>query len=1021
MLQIKNICKDYKMGRDVIVHALRDVSINFRTTDFVAILGPSGCGKTTMLNILGGLDKYTSGDLVINGTSTKDYTERDWDTYRNHSIGFVFQSYNLIPHQTVLQNVELALALSGVGKRERRNRAKEALKKVGLGDQTRKRPNQLSGGQMQRVAIARAIVNNPDIVLADEPTGALDSETSLQVMEILKEISRDRLVVMVTHNPELAEQYATRTIRMLDGVVTSDSCPLTEQEVNKELAQQRRLNCTINNGKTLKRGQNHSVTVQKAKQNALKKANKKPSLSWWTSFVLSLKNLLSKGGRTILTSFAGSIGIMGIALVFAVSQGMTNYINAVQEDTLASYPLTIQQTHTDMGAMFSNFVGSADSSVEQHEKDKVYEKLALYNLTKAVSKIETTQNNLSKYKEHLDEIIASGEGDLYNALNGVHYSYDLNLQIYTQNTEDNSVMAADTGEIMVEVLSSLYGVDMSGISATGGGMMSLLSQSSGSMSMWQELLPNKDGTLVNDVIKQQYEVVYGDWPTKANEVVLVVDKNNEIDDMTLYALGLKSRAEMDAIVDAVNNGQEPPETQGKSWTYQEITQLDYKTIFNFEFYKQFGDTWYDIREEEHGLENLYNDGGVGLKLNVVGIIRPDPNASSNMLTGSICYTSALTRYVIEQAQNAPIVLAQKQNPNKDVFTGKYFQNNNMDSNQKLQMVKDEIATMSVQQQQMILLQLISVPTEDQISAVTTQLQAIEDVDTLRGIVLQILTASGTANQMTTSYVNGLGLESLKQMIPTLAPAYAQIQNLQQNMVKYTAEQCVAMLQAMLVEPSDQVVDGLFQLVIDFADTTYEDNLITLGCLDISSPSAVNLYAVSFADKDIIKEDINAYNEKQSDENKLQYADYVGIVMSGVTTIIDAITYVLVGFVSISLIVSSIMIGVITLISVQERTKEIGILRAVGASKRNVSGMFNAETMIIGALSGLLGVGVTYLLCIPLNIILHTLTGISNLSAYLPVPIAVALVAISILLTLVAGIIPSRSAAKKDPVVALRTE
>ena len=1021
MLQIKNIYKDYKMGRDVTVHALRDVSLNFRTTDFVAILGPSGCGKTTMLNILGGLDKYTKGDLVINGTSTKDYTDRDWDSYRNHSIGFVFQSYNLIPHQTVLQNVELALALSGVGKRERRNRAKEALKKVGLADQARKRPNQLSGGQMQRVAIARAIVNSPDIVLADEPTGALDSETSLQVMEILKEISRDRLVVMVTHNPELAEQYATRTIRMLDGVVMSDSNPLTESEVQAELAKERQLNSTTNSTKKFKHGRSASIAVEKARQKARNKASKKPSLSFWTSFVLSLKNLLSKGGRTILTSFAGSIGIMGIALVFAVSQGMTNYIDAVQEDTLASYPLTIQQSHTDMGAMFSNFAGSAGSSVEQHEKDKVYEKLALYNLTKAVSKIETTQNNLSKYKQHLDSVLASGKGELYQALNGVHYSYNLDLQIYTQNTEDDRIMASDTGEIMMDVLSSLYGVDMSGMAATGGGMMSLLSQSSGNMSMWQELLPNKDGGLVNDVIKQQYDVIYGNWPTQANEVVLVVDKNNEIDDMTLYALGLKSKAEMDAIVDAVNKGQEPPEVEGKSWTYQQITELSYKTIFNFEFYKQFGDVWYDVRTEEHGLENLYHDDKVGLNLKVVGIIRPNPNASSNMLSGSICYTTALTKYVIEQAQQAPIVVAQKNNPNKDVLSGKYFQNNNMESEQKLQMVKDEIAAMTPNQQKMLCLQLISTPTAEQIATTTQQLQAIEDVNTLRGIVLQILTASGAANQMTTEYVNGLELEALQKMIPTLAPVYAQMQNLQQNMMKYTTEQCVAMLQGMLANPTDQVVDGIFQLVIDFSDTTYEDNLIHFGCLDIGSPSAVNLYAVSFADKDVIKEDISNYNAQQTDENKLQYVDYVGIIMSGVTTIIDAITYVLVGFVSISLIVSSIMIGVITLISVQERTKEIGILRAVGASKRNVSGMFNAETVIIGALSGLLGVGVTYLLCIPLNMILHALTGISNLSAYLPAPIAVVLVAISMLLTLVAGIIPSRSAAKKDPVVALRTE
>lgn len=1003
MLQVKNITKVYGEG-ETQVHALKGVSLQFRKSEFVSILGPSGCGKTTLLNIIGGLDRYTDGDLIINGTSTKDYGDRDWDAYRNHSIGFVFQSYNLIPHQTVLQNVEIALALSGVNKTERSARAKAALDSVGLKGMYHKRPNEMSGGQMQRVAIARAIVNNPDIVLADEPTGALDSETSVQVMDILKEISKDRLVVMVTHNPELAQKYSTRVVSMLDGLMVNDSNPLTEKELadeqkaDEEYLQQRLLD--------------------------KKRKKKKPSMSFFTSFALSLKNLVSKRGRTTLTSFAGSIGIIGIALIFAVSQGTTNYVAAVQEDTLASYPLTIEQTHTDMSSMFKNFVSGAQSG--EHEKDAIYEKLALYNLTNAVTKVEQSENDLASFKSFLDAELADDQSKLSQSLNGVHYNYNLDLLIYTKNV-DGTVMRADTGDIMTDLVSTLYGVDMSQVSLTGGGLMSSLFSTSANMSMWQELLPATDGGAINKLLKDQYDVVYGKWPDSGsagkNQIVLVVDGNNEIDDMTLYALGLKSRAEIDAIIDAARKGEDLPEVSSKKWTYEEICSQSYKTIFNYECYKQMGNIWYDVRELDGGLENLYNDASVGMELEVVGIVRPNPDASSHMLTGNICYTQELTKHVIEKAQNSEIVLVQKQSPNVDVFTGKYFQDNNLPTATKASQFRDYVNGLDANGKSTVFLQINGVPTEEEKQAAQQQLLQMDE-DTLRQTMLQMLSMSSQSSQLT-DYINGLTFEKLQGMVPTIAPSYAQLTKTYALMAALpTAELRAQKLTLDLQTYTDEQCATYFDEVIEFASTSLEDNLVTLGCLDVASPASISLYAVSFAAKEAVEEEIARYNnslsEDQSDK-KIQYTDYVGIIMSSVTTIIDAITYVLIAFVAISLIVSSIMIGVITLISVQERTKEIGILRAIGASKRNVSSMFNAETMIIGFASGLLGVLVTYVLTALVNVILHSLTGIMALNATLPIWFAAVLVGISTLLTLIAGIIPSASASKKDPVVALRTE
>ena len=1008
MLQLSNITKRYEAG-DFSVDALRGVSLDFRKSEFVAILGQSGCGKTTLLNIIGGLDKYTTGDLIINGKSTKDFKDRDWDAYRNYTIGFVFQSYNLIPHQTVLQNVEIALALSGVKKAERRRRAMEALDQVGLKGMYHKRPSEMSGGQMQRVAIARAIVNNPDIILADEPTGALDTETSVQVMDILKEISKKRLVIMVTHNPELAEQYATRIVRMLDGLVISDSKPLTENElleqrVNEDVAY---------------------VREQMDKKNKKKKRKeKKPTLSFWTSFMLSLKNLFSKKGRTILTSFAGSIGIIGIALIYAVSTGMSGYINSVQEETLASYPLTLQQSNGDMSAMFQVFAAGAQSGGDHEVDDNIYEKLAFYNLTKSLSEKTQSENDLKGYKAHLDEQLKNPQSDIYNAISGVHYGYDLDLQIYTKDTE-GEVIEADTQDLMMTLLGEIYNVDVSNVGIGTGGMAEMMMNSIFGMTIWEEILPNKDGGVVNDLIKDQYDLIHGRWPTAENEIILVVDKNNEIDDMTLYALGLKSTEEIEAIIDAVNSDKKPPETTSKKWTFDEVMSLTYRTIFEHECYNQQGDTWYDLRELEGGLEGLYEDEDKGLTLKITGIIRPNPDASNHMLGGTLCYTYKLVEHIIANSQSSAIADAQKANPDVDVFTGKYFRNNHISDQEKADTVTQYISKQEDRQKHSLYVQIMTTPTEEEIAQAKAELVAKASTEEgMKEIRTELKSKMAMFSQTMANYIDTASDSQIMTMLSSYAPMKAQEKKMQDypDANKYYPTPAYAddMDQALADADMDTKVKW-FDLVIEFADTTYDDNLLKLGCLDIASPSTINLYASSFENKQVIEADIDKFNEGKEEDSQIKYTDYVGLLMSGITTIIQAITYVLIAFVSISLIVSSIMIGVITLISVQERTKEIGILRAVGASKRDVAGMFNVETVIIGFASGLIGVLFTYLFCIPLNAILFALTGLASLKAVLPVEFAVILVAISMFLTLIAGIIPSRSASKKDPVVALRTE
>lgn len=1010
MLELRKIVKDYPAG-DGKVEALKGIDLQFRKSEFVSILGPSGCGKTTLLNIIGGLDQYTSGDLIINGTSTKDFKDRDWDAYRNHSVGFVFQSYNLIPHQTVLQNVELALTVSGVSKAERRSRAKKALEQVGLGNQFNKRPNQMSGGQMQRVAIARALVNDPDIILADEPTGALDTETSVQVMEILKEISQNRLIVMVTHNPDLAEQYSSRIIRMLDGEITSDSKPLADAEAQAA------------------RQQDVSAKTQGKK-------DKKPSMSFGTAFMLSLKNLFTKKGRTTLTAFAGSIGIMGIALILAVSQGMTTYIDAVQEDALSSYPLTIEKTTVDMTSLMETFM-NVNSSEIGHDKDAVYKKSAIFDMLTAMNNLDSSENDLQSFKEYLEKEYRAEETEdsLAQAVTGVQYSYDLGLLTYTKNV-DGDIIQSDTQALLQQILSDYMGTDTSSLSSMGGGNSAMMSgmQSMSSlgggmgmvpMNLWQEMLTGKSGEPVNDLLKKQYDVVYGAWPNDYNEIVLVLDKNNELDDMTLYALGLEPKESINAIMDAATEGAELEKSESK-WSYEDICGTDFRVILNSDCYSYDEATglYTDLRDTDAGLRYLYDN---ALTLKVTGIIRPNENAQSAMLSGSIAYTKGLTDHVVEHSQGSSVIADQLDNPNTDILTGLPFKANtgNLSDEEKAVELHDYLSGLNEKAKAAAYMKIMSIPPQDQLDAMTAEAMQGYTRPDIEAAMMQALTEQMGVDETTVqSYLTSMSDEEINELFTASVTEQVKAQYAAQ-----AQQQLAAMEPVQLAAALDQALDGYtaeqsalyYDEIMVFSDSTYEGNLSKLGYVDLESPTAINIYASSFENKDVIENAITEYNKGVEELSQIKYTDYVGIMMSSITTIINAITYVLLAFVAISLVVSSIMIGVITLISVQERTKEIGILRAIGASKGDVSSMFNAETVIIGFASGLLGVGITYLLCIPINFILHRLTGIANLNALLPWPAAVVLILISIALSLIAGLIPSRSAAKKDPVDALRTE
>ncbi len=859
MLELKNITKTYKNYDDE-VQALKGINLKFRESEFVSILGQSGCGKTTLLNIIGGLDRYTSGDLIINNKSTKDFKDRDWDAYRNYSVGFIFQSYNLIGHQSVLSNVELALTISGVSKKERKERAIKALEEVGLKDQIHKKPNQLSGGQMQRVAIARALVNDPDIILADEPTGALDTKTSEQVMEILKKISKNKLIIMVTHNPELANKYSSRIIKILDGKITEDSNPIKEEE-----------NST---GKQKKYG--------------------RTSMKFFTAFRLSLNNLMTKKTRTILTSFAGSIGIIGIALILAISNGIQTYIDKVEEDTLSSYPLSIENVSIDMSSMMDTMMGETEEEIER-EDGKVYSQDIMNDMISVFSnKVQT--NNLKELKNYLE----TTDNEIKNNSNAIEYGYNLNLNLYKENTEDGIVQVNPS-----TVLDSL-----------GMGQMAETSQMSQAsvvqMDVWSELLDNED------LLKSQYDLLAGNWPKDFNEVVLVVGENNEISDYTLYTLGLKDQAELKEKMKKMQNGETIEEPETSSYTYDELLNLSYKLILNPDYYEKENGIWIDKSDDKDYMKNKVNEAE---SIKVVGIIRPNEQSVAVSSAGIIGYTKALKEYVINKTNESEVVKEQKENEEKNIFSGFEF------------------------------------PKE------------------------------GEEKQI--------------------------------NYASLPEEQKLAISQM-----SNEEIAALMNAMAENEEASLENNLQKLGAVDLDEPSTISIYPKDFDSKERIVSAIEDYNQKQTDdgkeENTINYTDIVGTMMKSVSRIINIISYVLIAFVAISLIVSSIMIGIITYISVLERTKEIGILRAIGASKKDISRVFNAETLIVGLISGLIGIGITVLLTIPINNIIYALTDVRVITS-VPFVAGVILVALSVILTIIGGLIPAKMASKCDPVIALRSE
>jgi len=825
MLNLKNVSKVYAT-EDIKVMALNNVTLSFRENEFVSILGTSGSGKTTLLNIIGGLDNYTDGDLIIRGKSTKEYSDYEWDLYRNHSVGFVFQSYNLIPHQTALANVELALTLSGVNKEKRRKRAIQVLKKVGLEDQLNKKPNQMSGGQTQRVAIARALVNDPDILLADEPTGALDSETSLQIMELLKEISKDRLVIMVTHNPDLAEKYSTRIIKLSDGNITDDSNP---------------------------------CQVEKKEKKTIKNKVKKNFMSFKTALGLSLNNLATKKGRTILTSFAGAIGIIGIALILSISTGVDNYIKSVEEDTLSSYPITIEAQKIDATSLLESLRNAGEIEENTQEETIVTNDIMGNMINIMTSEIQS--NDLETFKDYLDE----GKSGIEDYANVIQYGYNLNLQIY-KNSKNEIV------KLNPNTLFASFGM--------------------GSDDMYSSMMPNVFNEILDNkqIVKEQYKVLAGRLPDKYNEVILIVDEKNMISDYTAYSLGLKNKEELNVVIQNILQGKESSFEQS-SYSFDELLNLSFKVLLNTDYYKKINGIWLNMEEDQNYMLNTLDD---ALEIRVVGIVKYDDSSALNTVTtyGGIGYTHDLTEYVIKKINNSEIAKEQINNPNINVLTGTEF----------------------------------GVPT--------------------------------------------------------------------------------------------QMMDGTSFVA------SYETNLLTLGIVDLENPSIINIYPKDFESKDKIKTIIDDYNDDKEESGKksevISYTDFVGLLMESVTTIVDVISYVLIAFVSVSLIVSSIMIGIITYISVLERTKEIGILRAIGASKKDISRVFNAETFIVGTLAGLIGVVVTFLLNIPINMIIENLSGIKGIAS-LPIIAAMILVLISMSLTMISGLIPSRMASKKDPVEALRSE
>ena len=926
MLQVQKIYKKYVTG-DLEQTALNGVSLNLRDNEFVAILGPSGSGKTTLLNVIGGLDRYDSGDLIINGISTKKYKDRDWDSYRNHTIGFVFQSYNLIPHQTVLSNVELALTISGISKSERRKRAIEALEKVGLGKQLHKKPNQMSGGQMQRVAIARALVNDPEILLADEPTGALDSETSIQVMDLLKEVAKDRLVVMVTHNPELAEQYANRIVRVKDGNIVDDSNPY---EVDtKNMAPPKHANMG------------------------------KASMSLLTSLSLSFNNLKTKKGRTLLTSFAGSIGIIGIALILSLSNGVNTYIDNIQKETMTSYPISIEAETIDLSSIMSSGGPAAGQITHSnHDLDAIYSNGSSLEMASTMTS-SFTENNLTAFKKYLDN--PDSEINKYVGENGIIYSYDTKFGVYTKDP-DGTFVNTD-GSTLTDKNSSISTMmGMSNMSPMSN--MSGLPGMTSSSSNFSELLSGKDGESVSEAVKESYDLLYGSWPTDYDEVILALDANNEISSTTLYQLGILPSSEYKELIKKIENGEEI-KLESKSWNYEDICNKEFYMIPECDTYIANGNgTFKSIKEDTAEMEKLMNN---AIKLKITGVVRPQEDAKNASISTALGYTRALTNYIIQYTDDSEVVKAQKENPTINVLNGMEF--SPASDEEKIADTKKYLRSLGV---------------SDKASLFKTLMYSMQS----------------TSNGM------------LDMNNPSMQAGTPDISTMSE-------EQLAAMLDEYLKSPDNDTLLKIYDAYISTG--SYDDNMTTFGVVSLDAPSSINIYTDSFENKESISDCIEDYNSTASEEDQISYTDYIGILLSSVTTIINVISYVLIAFVAVSLIVSSIMIGIITFISVMERTKEIGILRAIGASKHNISQVFNAETFIIGLCSGVLGVGISLLLLIPINSIIHSLLGMDTVNASLPIPSAIILIILSLILTIIGGFIPSKKAAKKDPVTALRTE
>ena len=998
MLMLRNIKKDYETGSET-VHALKGVSISFRKNEFVSILGQSGCGKTTLLNIIGGLDQYTSGDLIINGKSTKKYKNSDWDTYRNHSIGFVFQSYNLIPHQTVLSNVELALTLSGVSKEERRKRAKEVLERVGLGDQLKKKPTQMSGGQMQRVAIARALVNDPDILLADEPTGALDSTTSVQIMEILEEIAKEKLVVMVTHNSDLAEKYSSRIIKLHDGMIVDDSNEYTEEQLLKD-----------------------EETTKVVEIKETRKEKSKKQMSFFTALSLSFNNLMTKKGRTLLTAFAGSIGIIGIALILSLSSGIKTYIDQVQEETLASYPVHIESETTDLSSIMNDFLEVTENS-EERELDKVYSNSTVYELFNSLNKINKEKNDLKQFKTFLLE----NDTVHKEYISAIRYGYDLDLRIINID-EDKNITQVNPSKLIDKIMEALLGNSISGTSSP---TTTTMMMDGGMSSVFSEIIPAKDGGYISDIIYNQYELVYGDWPNAADEVVIIVNENNEISDLTLYALGIKDQDDLIEMFKELKDNPDKEIDTGKTeYTYEELCGLDYRIVLPTEFYTEDPlnpGVWVDRSEDIEHLKLVY----AGAKqLKIKGIIRPQEGTTSAVLKGSIGYTYRLTEWYINEINNSEIVKAQKANPTIDVFNGLEFEtdeNKPQNATEMKAKIDEHLLKLSDSEKVALYKEIFSTPTEDEIDSVyQTQIED-KTVDEIRQQIITSLEQSGQANSATIiNTINSMTDEQFMMYFEMKMKEQisSNLKEFKLNMINsYDDSKVLEMMNADLATADDERIEYVYENFIPsgLSKSSLEDNLKILGSVDLDDPSSISIYAKDFAAKEEISKLIQEYNNGKTEEEQILYTDYVALIMSGVSTIIDAISYVLIGFVSVSLIVSSIMIGIITYISVIERTKEIGILRAIGASKRDVSRVFRAETIIEGFAAGTIGILATVLICIPINLILYAISGIPGLKAQLPVMGGVILVIISVLLTVIAGMMPSRVAAKKDPVEALRTE